>query len=223
MTSNPVSLVDAVRNVVLYNLANIHTAMPGQVVSYDFTTQKADIQPTINKQWTDGTTSPMPILHGVPVIFPCAGGASLSFPVLVGDPVLLVVCERSITEWLFSGGQVTPIDPRKLDITDAVAIPGLLPFNSNFPARGDGTSLILQYAGSKIEITSTGAVIVKTATSLAMGTPTNELINQLFTVFTALQADAALWALLTTSKPAILQFIANMSPYPVGIGGTVPP
>ena len=66
-------------------------------------------------------------------------------------------------------------------------------------------------------------MLLLTATSLAMGTPTNELINQLFTVFTALQADAALWALLTTSKPAILQFIANMSPYPVGIGGTVPP
>jgi hypothetical protein len=165
--------------------------MPARIVSYDFTTQKASVQPTVNKKWTDGTTSEMPIINEVPVIFPSAGGASVSFPVLAGDTCLLVVCERSITEWLLSGGLATPLDPRKLDLTDAVAIPGLIPFNGQFPNRTNNTDFLIEYAGASITITELGAIKINTATTLALGTPAVELIDQLITVFTAEQAAFA--------------------------------
>jgi hypothetical protein len=222
MTTSPVSMADAIRNAILYQLNGIHTTMPGQIISYDFTTQKASVQPTINKVWTDETISQMPVLENVPVIFPESGGASITFPVVVGDTCLILVCERSITEWLLNGGIQSPNDPRKLDLTDAVAIMGLKPFNAVFPPRTNNTDLVINFAGSTITITNTGAIKIDTATSIALGTPAVELINQLFTVFTALMADPALWALLTTAKPAIINFITNMSPYPVGIGGTLP-
>lgn len=192
-TSAPTSLADAVKAAIQYNLSNIHTAMPAQIVSYDFTTQKASVQPTVNKQWTDGSTSKMPIINEVPVIFPSAGGASVSFPVLAGDTCLLVVCERSITEWLLAGGLANPADPRKLDLTDAVCIPGLIPFNGTFPNRDNNTDFIIEYAGSSIIITQLGAIKINTATTLALGTPAVELIDQLITVFTSEQlAFAAL-------------------------------
>lgn len=184
MTVSPVSLPDAVRLAILSQLNNIHTALPGQIVSYDYTTQKATIQPTVSKAWTDGTSTVMPILNSVPVIFPQAGGASLTFPVNVGDPCLILCCERSIDEWLASGNVGKPADPRKFALSDAVAIMGLMPFNSTFPTRSNNTDLILEYAGSAITITSTGAVKINTATTLALGKPDNELINQLLTVLT---------------------------------------
>ena len=199
MTTSPVSLPDAVRNAILYQLANIHTAMPAQIVSYDFTTQKASVQPTINKKWTDGTTSIMPIISSVPVIFPSSGGATISFPVGIGDSCLLVVCERSITEWLQEGGLQTPADPRKLNLTDAVAIVGLKPFNANFPARANNTDLIIDYAGSSITITATGAIKINTASNVAIGTNAIELLQQISdslaaisTAFNALATDATL-------------------------------
>ena len=183
-TSAPTSLADAVKAAIQYNLNNIHTAMPAQILSYDFTTQKASVQPTVNKQWTDGTTSRMPIINEVPVIFPSAGGASVSFPVLAGDTCLLVVCERSITEWLLAGGLATPSDPRKLDLTDAVAIPGLIPFNGTFPVRTNNTDFIIEYGGSSITITQNGDIKINTASTIALGKPGNELIANLISAIT---------------------------------------
>src|SRR5579862_3452744 len=105
MTYSPVSLTDAIRQAILYQLNNIHTALPASVVSYDYTVQKGSFQPLLNKVWTDGTVTPMPILENVPVIFPRAGGASLTFPVNVGDTALLLLIERSTDLWLTQGGQ----------------------------------------------------------------------------------------------------------------------
>src|SRR5574337_198010 len=120
MTS-PTTMTDAVRNAVLYQLMNIHTAFPAQIIDYDYTTKKASVQPSLNKKYTDGTVQPMPVLSNVPVIFPYASGASITFPVNEGDYCLVICCERSIDDWLNIGGQLTPSDPRKLDLSDAVA------------------------------------------------------------------------------------------------------
>ena len=117
------TLSDAIRNAVLYQQSIIHTAMPGIIVSYDYTTKKAQIQPAINKSYTNGTVQPMPVLSNVPVIFPFASGASITFPVNDGDYCLIICCERSIDNWLTTGGQVTPNDPRKMDLSDAEANP----------------------------------------------------------------------------------------------------
>ena len=44
MTS-PVTLNDAIALATNYALTAIHTALPGSIISYDYTTQKAVIQP----------------------------------------------------------------------------------------------------------------------------------------------------------------------------------
>jgi hypothetical protein len=173
---NPVTLNDAVIAAVDYRLNNVHTAMPASIVSYEFQTQKASVQPLLNKVWTDGTTTPFPVLENVPVIFPRSGGAGLTFPVNSGDTCLLLFIERSTDLWLTQGGQVNPDDPRKFDLSDAVAIMGLFPFTVNSTADNN-TDLILTYAGSTVRIKQGGAIVIESAATVALGTTTTEVLN----------------------------------------------
>lgn len=176
--SSPNTMADAINNAVLYRLMHVHTAMPGKVVSYDFATKKAQIQPMVDKKYTDGTTQPMPVLNNVPVIFPFAGGASITFPVNEGDFCLVVFCERSIDNFLSNGQQAPPTDPRKFDLSDGVAIMGLLPFSETSPASSNEEFLI-SYGGSEIKITSNGDVTIKTANKVAIGNLTVEVLDAL--------------------------------------------
>lgn len=233
MTTGSTTLTDAIRYAVLAQLNNIHTAIPGQIVSYDFTTQKATIQPSINKLWVTGAVDPLPILQNVPVVFPNSGGASLTFPVNPGDTCLLVFCERSIDDWKSNGvnssGTVTPSDPRKLDLSDGIAIMGLKPFNSTFPNRANNSDLLLSYAGSSISIGANGAVKINTASTLALGMPGNELISQLISaltqinsVFTAILSDPPTLPNTFTAaglaEPAIAAIIGQLTT----LDGTLP-
>ena len=218
MTSGATTLPDAIRQAILYQLNNIHTALPAQFVSYDYTTQKATVQPTLNKVWADGTTTQLPEMVNVPVIFPNSGGASITFPINQGDTCLLVMLERSMDDWISQGGLVNPNDPRTFDLSDAVAIPGLLPFNSTFPTRTNNTDLILQYAGSSITITNTGAIKINTASTLALGTAGNELINQLNTFFLAMLTDASFIA----DFPELVTPLTTLTTNLTVLDGTLP-
>ena len=175
MTS-PVTMTDAIRQSILFQLNNVHTALPGAIISYDYTLQKASIQPLLNKSWADGTTTVMPVLENVPVIFPRSGGASLTFPVVQGDPCLLLFIERSIDQWLTQGGQVTPQDPRKFDLSDAVAIMGLSPFSTTSPAMNN-SDVLLTYENSSITIKANGDIVINTSGKVAIGNSTTELLN----------------------------------------------
>lgn len=176
--SNTLSITDAVRAAILYQLSGMHTCLPGRIESYDYTVQKASIQPLLNKVFSNGDIVQMPILNNVPVMFPRAGGASLTFPVVKGDTVLLVFSERSLDNWKGTGGIVSPEDPRKFDLSDAVAIVGLYPFNENSPATNN-EDVLLTYKNSSITIKVTGDVVVNTSNKVAIGNQTTELLDVL--------------------------------------------
>ncbi len=188
MTS-PATMADAIRQAILYQLNNVHTALPGAIVSYDYTTQKATIQPLLNKYWSDGTFTQLPELPNVPVIFPRAGGASLTFPVNEGDTCLLLFTERSIDKWLQTGGQTSTADARKFDLSDAVAIMGLIPFSDTSLAQNN-TDVLLTYKGSSFRIKQTGAIVIESSSTVAIGTSTTEVLNIVSQLLSALQGAA---------------------------------
>lgn len=140
--------------------AEMRVAMPAKVTSYDFRAQKAVVQPLINRRYADGRIEPYPVINNVPVIFPRCGGASFTFPVKVGDTVLLVFSDRSIESWSESGGQVNPDDNRMHNINDAIAIPGLIPFSTKSMAKNND-DVLLTYAGAEIEIKKDGKINMK--------------------------------------------------------------
>ena len=188
MTS-PSSLTDGIRNAILYQLSNIHTAFPGKIISYDYVQKRASIQPQINKRYSDGDVGIMPILTSVPVIFPYASGASITFPVNPGDFCFVICCERSIDQWITSGEQGTPLDNRKFDLSDGVAIMGLLPFTETSPATNN-TDFMITYKGSQIIIQESGNIILNTSATVSIGNSTTELLNILYQTLGYLNANS---------------------------------
>lgn len=170
------TITDAMRQAVLFQLYDVHTALPGQIVSYDYSTQKASIQPCLKKSYLDGTTQEMPILNNVPVIFPRSGEASFTFPVLPGDTCLLLFIERSTDLWKSVGGIVAPNDPRKFDLSDAVAIMGLIPFSENSLSENN-EDVLLTYKNSSIRIKASGDIQISTSAKVAIGNTSTEVLD----------------------------------------------
>lgn len=181
MTTPP----DIFRNSVLSVLSGVNTSLPGIIVDYDPSTNKATIQPALNKNYVSGV-KPMPILENVPVMFPGGSNFNITFPLKKGDYVLLIFVQRSMDLWLSVGGQVTPNDPRKFDISDAIAIPGLQPFTGDF-SNTSGINFEISFGGSKISISPTGEIQIKTDSTVAIGTTTTELLNIVSQLMTLLQ------------------------------------
>ena len=161
IVQQPTNLTQVLQIAIDNALTRISTCMPGRVVSYDYATKAAEVQPLINRLWSDGSSSPMPIITDVPVVWPCTAGASLTMPINAGDGVLLLFADRSLDLWLSKGGQVTPDDGRKHDLADCIAIPGLWPFTVQSLAENND-DVLLTYAGSKIRLTKAGNVEIET-------------------------------------------------------------
>lgn len=174
---------DILRQAINYELSNVHTCLPARIVSYDYTRQKADVQPLLNKRYKtnqpQGEILPMPQITNVPVIFPRTAEFSIHFPIKEGDLVMLLFSERSIDLWLTVGGQVTPQDPRKFDLSDAIALVGLYPFSEASPAE-DNENFILKFQDAKVKISPDGKYCVHGQTE--------ELMNILDELFIAIQA-----------------------------------
>jgi len=161
-------------NSVWSILSNVHTSLPGIIVSFDPILNKASVQPALNKKFDTGEMT-MPILENVPIIFPSSGNFSMTFPINVGDYVLLVFSERSLDLWKSVGGQVTPNDPRKFSLSDAIAIPGLMPLTEN--STNDNQDFVIKFADSEIRISPNGDIQIKTASKVAVGNQLVELLD----------------------------------------------
>ena len=107
----------------------VRVALPGRVTAYNSSTQRVDVQPLVKDGFEaeDGTrqTTRLPVIPDVPVVFPGSGAFRVTFPISVGDNILLVFSSSSIARWKASGGEVDPGDDRHHQLSDAVAIPGL--------------------------------------------------------------------------------------------------
>ena len=88
--------------------AQMWTALPGIVTGFDPVAMTVSVQPAVQGSVKDETGNSknvqMPLLVDVPVVFPCGGGFSLTYPIRVGDEVLVVFASRCIDGW-WQGGQ----------------------------------------------------------------------------------------------------------------------
>lgn len=105
------------------------TALPAIVQEFDPETLTCVCQPTIKGRIKkpDGSIElvDMPLLLDCPVVFPHAGGCSLTFPVKQGDECLVVFSCRGIDFWWQQGGVQPPPEPRMHDLSDGFAILGV--------------------------------------------------------------------------------------------------
>lgn len=167
--------VDAIDQALDGLLARIRTATPGEVITYNPATQRADVQPSIKLRMVDGKIRSMPPVTSAPVLWPRFGGFRIEGELAPGDTVLLIVCDRSIDKWRSKGGLVDPVEARKHSITDAVVLPSLWPDIVPMTGRAVGELLVGAEDGrAGLRIAKTGTVVIEAATEIKFGTAATE-------------------------------------------------
>lgn len=108
--------------------ARVWTALPGIIQSFDPDALTCEVQPAIQGKriLEDGSVEAvnLPLLLDCPVVFPHAGGCSLTFPIAPGDECLVVFSARAIDFWWQQGGVQPPAETRMHDLSDGFVIPG---------------------------------------------------------------------------------------------------
>lgn len=120
-----------VKGFMAYQLRHLYTAIPAVIVQVDDAEEcRVDVKPVINEVYPDyDDSSEFPIIFSVPLIYPSSSTSAITFPVNVGDTVLLVFSQASTDVFrLGDGSPSPPSDYRRFDKRDAIAIPGLWPF-----------------------------------------------------------------------------------------------
>lgn len=107
-------------------ISDINTTMPGKIVSVSSDGSRVVVKPAMPKALASGKSLEPPDIIEVPVVWPRSQGdkIGMTMPLRPGDGVMLVFAQRSLEGWL-SGQDVAPDDPRRYDLSDAIAIPGL--------------------------------------------------------------------------------------------------
>lgn len=149
-------------------LAGLHTNIPGKIVSYNATSGRAVVKPSLSKLLADGSELPAPRIVDVPVCWPSgdAYSALIALPLKPGDSVVLKFSERAVDDWLASGSEV-PTDPRMFDLSDAFATPTTdwRPIN----ARSD--RVLIRYGASEILMAKDGSMEVNAPTGTEWNGP----------------------------------------------------
>jgi hypothetical protein len=121
-------------------LLDVHTCMPGRVLTYNPLTQTANVVPVVRRAIAreDGSYAheDLPVLHNVPVIFPRGGGCSFVLPIATGDHVWLMFSEAAMAQWRSTGQLANPGDVSRHDLSYPVALPGMFPTGGEVSADG---------------------------------------------------------------------------------------
>ena len=122
------ALTQLLRETMEYYLTDVHTAMPGVVTRYNAGARRAEIQPSFKRKMPNGEYVGFPIISDVPVLFFGTKRFTIHFPLEKGDEVLLLFSERGTDTWKTNGGAgIEESDPRRFDLQDCFAVPGLQP------------------------------------------------------------------------------------------------
>lgn len=205
MTDTPVSFAETMREIVESFSQDLHVALPGTVDSYDEDTQTADIVPGLARyvpardDEAEDKTEVLPILSGVPVVWPYGNGMFVHTGLVRGDSVLLVFCSADPGAWRAGdGSQVDPNHPLRFGLGGAVAIPGLRRRGASFAP--DGASMGLNGNTAQIKF-RTGQVQVGGTKTLAEYTDLEVHLEQ---IAASIGTLATAIADLTTVYPPVV-------------------
>ncbi|MCP4539026.1 MAG: hypothetical protein GY832_17970 [Chloroflexi bacterium] len=181
------NIAKLIRRMIDRALADVHTHMPAQVISYDAATNLAVVQPCLNrirvKDPNNETTVQLPVIEDVPVKQFGSGKCLITIAPQADSYGVLHVSERSLEKWVTEGGIVNPGSTRKFDISDGFFDPG------TYPTVDDGDNGLISPAIATDRIAlrtrdNTAYVAVKTNGAVEIYTTTGQAvtINGNFTV-----------------------------------------
>lgn len=106
----------------------------------DLEEQRVDVKPLVNKQFVDSDVLEYPAILSVPLVFPSSSTSAITFPVNKGDVVVVIFSQSSID--VFKSGSHTahdPVDTRRFDRRDAIAIPCAFAFDKAINKQSNRT------------------------------------------------------------------------------------
>ena len=119
---------------------DVRCCIPAIVQSYDPIKNTVEAQPAIREKMLDENNVEsylsLPLLINVPVIFLGSDRYSIRFPIRKNDEVLILFSDLSIDNFWEKGSVQNPIESRRHDLSDGIAIPCnlSLPKNAITPA-----------------------------------------------------------------------------------------
>lgn len=168
----------------------VNVSLPGVVLSYDSATQTATVRPVIQEAFEEDDTifhTDFPPITNVPVAHWRAGAFSIHAPLKAGDFVTLLVQDRSIDEFMATGGDdVIPASTRRYDWSDAVALP-MPPAPS--PIAGLSEDFVLGSSSVKITMTEAGKIKFEAADDEVLLT-LSDMLDQLIAGITGMGATS---------------------------------
>ena len=118
-------LSQEIENTARAVIDEIHTALPGEIISFSAETGMAAVKPNGRYITSDGKKLEYPVITEVPLVFPFCqqAGVGMAFPVNKGDSCIIIISEVELDEWR-SGAQSE--GSLRFDLTSAMAVSGLL-------------------------------------------------------------------------------------------------
>lgn len=135
---------EALRLALEGHQAQVWTALPGIIESFDADAVTCIVQPAIKAEVRapDGSTQwvSLPLLLDCPVVPMRGGGCTLTFPIAKDDECLVIFSSRCIDAWWTAGGVQVQPEMRMHDLSDGFAIVG--PFSQATKISGWSTSAV---------------------------------------------------------------------------------
>ena len=129
-------------------------------IKFDGTHRKL-IDSSLKRKYADGRIVDLPIINKVPIVFSRSKGKWVHFDMDPGDEVTSVFVERSLDTWKEKGGSVSPNDPRKFQISDAMAYPGGSSIPNALKPNGPAGSIEMANGENYVLIEKSGKVLLK--------------------------------------------------------------
>ena len=152
--------------IIIKSFTNqINTCLPAKIVKIR-DKQTIDVQPTIKKTLKrddDIESVEYAVIPNVPVFIMCSQDYFLSFPMKVGDPVLLIFSQHCIDDYMLTDGKeiIDTKQPLNHDLNNAIAILGIMSPKNKIDeispddlilGKKDGSSKIIIKANNKVQI-----------------------------------------------------------------------
>ena len=140
---------EEIENTARTVMGEVHTALPGEIISYDAGKGIATVRPIGKFVTSDNKILTYPNIAEVPVVFPYSGIAEvgIAFPIKPKDSCIIIVSEVELDEWR-SGGESE--GSLRFDLTNAVVIPGLLRKGGSLFEKATAENAVVVSAGATL-------------------------------------------------------------------------
>ena len=138
---------------------DIHTALPGKIVSFDPEKGVAAVQPKGKYLTTDGASLAYPMISSVPVAYPYCQSSNVGmvFPIKTGDNCLIIISEVELDEWRSGAESEAPL---RYDLTSAVVIPDLMLGGGTVIRKAAAENAVIIVSGSSEIAVTDGRIAI---------------------------------------------------------------